>query len=78
MHAFAPVTKSRSMSLPGASSFAFRPTSCSAARPRGWRRRRFRQRGYLALYATHVNQAPDGCDFDFLNTRAPVAEPEIH
>ncbi|HXT04405.1 MAG TPA: dihydroxy-acid dehydratase, partial [Casimicrobiaceae bacterium] len=36
------------------------------------------QRGYLALYARHVNQAPDGCDFDFLNSRTPVAEPEIH
>jgi dihydroxy-acid dehydratase len=35
-------------------------------------------RGYLALYETHVNQAPEGCDFDFLNSRAPVAEPEIH
>jgi dihydroxy-acid dehydratase len=24
------------------------------------------RRGYLSLYAAHVQQAPDGCDFDFL------------
>jgi dihydroxy-acid dehydratase len=35
-------------------------------------------RGYLALYERHVNQAPDGCDFDFLDVRVPMPEPEIH
>jgi dihydroxy-acid dehydratase len=35
-------------------------------------------RGYLGLYARHVNQAPDGCDFDFLDRGAPVPDPEIH
>jgi dihydroxy-acid dehydratase len=34
--------------------------------------------GYLTLYREHVNQAPDGCDFDFLAERVPVPEPEIH
>ena len=29
------------------------------------------QRGWPALYAQHVMQAPDGCDLDFL--RAPTA-----
>ncbi len=34
-------------------------------------------RGYGALYAAHVTQAPDGCDFDFLTGRGGVGEPEI-
>jgi dihydroxy-acid dehydratase len=34
--------------------------------------------GYLTLYREHVNQAPEGCDFDFLTEREPVPEPEIH
>jgi dihydroxy-acid dehydratase len=35
-------------------------------------------RGYGALYARHVTQANEGCDFDFLQGTAPVPEPEIH
>ena len=34
-------------------------------------------RGYGALYARHVTQAPDGCDFDFMAGRGGVGEPEI-
>jgi len=30
------------------------------------------------MYATHVTQANRGCDFDFLEGTAPIAEPEIH
>jgi dihydroxy-acid dehydratase len=35
-------------------------------------------RGYGHLYARHVTQANRGCDFDFLEGTAPIAEPEIH
>jgi dihydroxy-acid dehydratase len=35
-------------------------------------------RGYGAMYSAHVGQADEGCDFDFLQGTAPVAEPEIH
>ncbi|HYT67023.1 MAG TPA: L-arabinonate dehydratase [Vicinamibacterales bacterium] len=35
-------------------------------------------RGYGQLYARHVTQADKGCDFDFLEGTAPIAEPEIH
>jgi dihydroxy-acid dehydratase len=35
-------------------------------------------RGYGHLYARHVSQADKGCDFDFLEGTAPIAEPEIH
>jgi dihydroxy-acid dehydratase len=35
-------------------------------------------RGYGALYLQHINQADEGCDFDFLEAGAPVPEPEIH
>jgi len=35
------------------------------------------QRGYLHLYAKHVTQADQGCDFDFLTGRSPGAEPSI-
>ena len=36
------------------------------------------QRGWTALYTRHVTQADKGCDFDFLEGTAPIAEPEIH
>ena len=36
------------------------------------------ERSYGAIYSQHVNQADQGCDFDFLEGAAPVAEPEIH
>jgi len=35
-------------------------------------------RGYGALYAAHVTQADEGCDFDFLHRGAETPEPEIH
>src|SRR5688572_17017109 len=36
------------------------------------------ERGYGAIFAQHVKQADQGCDFDFLEGTAPVPEPEIH
>jgi dihydroxy-acid dehydratase len=36
------------------------------------------ERSYGAIFARHVKQADEGCDFDFLEGTAPVAEPEIH
>lgn len=35
-------------------------------------------RGFGRMYARHVTQADRGCDFDFLEGTAPIAEPEIH
>ncbi|AXK83433.1 dihydroxy-acid dehydratase [Pseudolabrys taiwanensis] len=35
-------------------------------------------RGYGAIYSMHIGQADEGCDFDFLEGTAPIAEPEIH
>ena len=35
-------------------------------------------RGFGRMYARHVTQANRGCDFDFLEGTAPIAEPEIH
>ena len=35
-------------------------------------------RGYGRLHAQHVLQADQGCDFDFLQAGADIAEPEIH
>jgi len=35
-------------------------------------------RGYGALYSEHIGQADEGCDFDFLEPRGAIAEPEIH
>ncbi len=37
------------------------------------------ERGYGYVFSKHIEQAPDGCDFDFLKTEfgAPVAEPDI-
>src|SRR5437667_7003776 len=36
------------------------------------------ERGFGALYAAHVTQADQGCDFDFLHAGATTGEPEIH
>src|SRR2546421_1934044 len=36
------------------------------------------ERGFGALYAAHVTQADEGCDFDFLHAGAATSEPEIH
>jgi len=35
-------------------------------------------RGYGAMYAAHIGQADEGCDFDFLLAGEPIPEPEIH
>ena len=35
-------------------------------------------RGYGAIFSRHIRQAPQGCDFDFLEGTAPTPEPEIH
>jgi dihydroxy-acid dehydratase len=35
-------------------------------------------RGYNRLFAQHVRQAHEGCDFDFLEGSGGVPEPEIH
>ena len=35
-------------------------------------------RGFAALYARHVQQANEGCDFDFLRGRGGVPEPDIY
>jgi len=35
-------------------------------------------RGYGAIFAGHVTQANEGCDFDFLARGSSVPEPEIH
>jgi dihydroxy-acid dehydratase len=35
-------------------------------------------RGYGKLFLEHINQADQGCDFDFLEGTAPIPEPEIH
>jgi dihydroxy-acid dehydratase len=45
----------------------------------GWKPREVAYpRGFGALYARHVLQADQGCDFDFLRGTEPVPEPEIH
>jgi dihydroxy-acid dehydratase len=50
-----------------------------ARRKAGWKPREVAYaRGFGALYAKHVMQADQGCDFDFLRGTAPVPEPEIH
>jgi dihydroxyacid dehydratase/phosphogluconate dehydratase len=36
------------------------------------------ERGFGALYAAHVTQADQGCDFDFLHAGAETGEPAIH
>jgi dihydroxy-acid dehydratase len=35
-------------------------------------------RGYNRLFAQHVRQANEGCDFDFLEGAEGIPEPEIH
>jgi len=36
------------------------------------------QRGYGSLYLERVLQANEGCDFDFLNSKVEMPEPEMH
>ena len=35
-------------------------------------------RGYGAMFSEHIGQADQGCDFDFLQGKAVMPEPEIH
>jgi dihydroxy-acid dehydratase len=35
-------------------------------------------RGFGAIYAQHVTQADQGCDFEILRDGEAVPEPEIH
>ena len=35
-------------------------------------------RGFGKLFMQHIQQADQGCDFDFLEVTAPIPEPEIH
>ncbi|MGA1368963.1 MAG: dihydroxy-acid dehydratase, partial [Blastocatellia bacterium] len=35
-------------------------------------------RGYGQLYASHVTQAHEGCDFDFLQAEGEIPDPDIH
>jgi dihydroxy-acid dehydratase len=50
-----------------------------AARLRAWSPPpRLYPRGYSRLFAQHVSQAHEGCDFDFLEGAGGVPEPEIH
>jgi dihydroxy-acid dehydratase len=35
-------------------------------------------RGYARLFAQHIQQAHEGCDFDFLLGTERLPEPEIH
>ena len=35
-------------------------------------------RGYGAIFAQHITQANEGCDFDILERGAPIPDPEIH
>jgi dihydroxy-acid dehydratase len=50
-----------------------------ATRRAAWTPREFpATRGYAQLFATHVTQAPEGCDFDFLHGAGGVPEPAIH
>ncbi|HEY8534983.1 MAG TPA: L-arabinonate dehydratase [Vicinamibacterales bacterium] len=50
-----------------------------AARRSSWVPREFpAARGYERLFAAHVTQANEGCDFDFLHGAGGVPEPAIH
>jgi dihydroxy-acid dehydratase len=50
-----------------------------ASRRKGWKPPAPRiPRGYGSLFLRHIQQANEGCDFDFLGGTVPVPEPEIH
>lgn len=49
-----------------------------ARRRAGWAPKPLPPRGYGRLFATHIQQAHEGCDFDFLQGTEPLPEPEIH
>jgi len=54
------------------------PEAEMARRRADWRPRRNWSRGYLRMYAEHIRQAHEGCDFDFLEGTERLPEPEIH
>ena len=55
------------------------PDEALKRRRAAWRPREIiYPRGYGAMYGKHVMQADKGCDFDFLQGRAAIPEPEIH
>ena len=43
-----------------------------------WRPKPLPPRGYGRMFAAHIQQAHQGCDFDFLLGTEPLPEPEIH
>ncbi len=43
-----------------------------------WRPKPVPPRGYGRMFAAHIAQAHEGCDFDFLLGTEPLPEPEIH
>jgi dihydroxy-acid dehydratase len=52
-----------------------------AARKAAWKAPEPRyERGYGWMFSKHIEQANEGCDFDFLRTDfgAPVSEPDIY
>jgi dihydroxy-acid dehydratase len=49
-----------------------------ARRKSGWQQKPLPARGYQRLAAGHIQQAHDGCDFDFLTGTERLPEPEIH
>ena len=48
------------------------------ARREAWRPKPVVARGYERMFAAHIQQAHDGCDFDFLAGTERLPEPEIH
>ena len=58
-----------------------RPGRGAGPAPRGWKTPEPRyERGYGWMFTRHIEQANEGCDFDFLETTfgAPVGEPDIY
>jgi dihydroxy-acid dehydratase len=49
-----------------------------ARRKSSWRQKPLPARGYGRLAASHIQQAHEGCDFDFLLGTESLPEPEIH
>jgi dihydroxy-acid dehydratase len=49
-----------------------------AHRRAAWQPRPLPPRGWGRLFARHIQQAHEGCDFDFLLGTDPLPEPEIH
>jgi dihydroxy-acid dehydratase len=54
------------------------PADELARRKSGWQQKPLPARGYQRLAASHIQQAHDGCDFDFLIGTERLPEPEIH